>query len=142
MIIRRARPEDLNVIFEFICFLEESRLEYAAFREGFIYNLQQRGNYYLIAEMEGVLIGFLSCHGQFLLHHAAVVCEIQELFVDEDFRGIGTGRKLLNELEKLIKADGCQYLEVTSNIRRTEAHRFYLANGFDDSHRKFTKTLF
>lgn len=136
---RFATFADLPVVYQFICELEENELGEIAFERCYRYNIANDKNCYLVAEDDGQVVGFLSCHGQMLLHHADWVYEIQELYVRNEYRSKGVGKLLLDTIIEQLKDIEYDVLEVTSNKSRTDAHRFYLKNGFKDSHFKFTK---
>lgn len=59
--------------------------------------------------------------------------EIGGLVVDEDNRGKGVGKMLVNKVKEWCIAQGINSLKVRSNIKRTEAHKFYLKLGFSES---------
>ena len=142
MNVRRATIEDATQILYFIQELEETNVNEALFKEYFGQNLSDNENIYLVATSdEGTVIGFISCHGQILLHHLAKVFEIQELFVKEEYRKMNVGRMLVETLEARLKEAGHQLLEVTANIKRTHTHQFYINCGFTQTHVKFMKTL-
>ena len=142
MTTRFATQEDVRVVYEFINELEDTVFDYDTFEKYYFQNLENKNNIYLVAtDTVKNVIGFCSCHGQMLLHHQCMVFEIQELFVSPDYRDKKVGRFLLQALEDILKQQGHELLEVTSNKRRTEAHRFYINNGFAESHFKFTKKL-
>ncbi len=84
------------------------------------------------------IIGFVSCKGQYLLHHQGLVCEIQEMIVTSSQQGKAYGKKLIEDVVQQVQMMGAVSLEVTSNKRRKEAHAFYQAVGFRNSHEKFT----
>ena len=96
-----------------------------------------------MAEEEGKVIGFLSCHGQPLLHHLSIVYEIQELVVENEYKGQQIGTKLIDFLERLLLENTTEMvlLEVTANKKREQSHNFYKKNGFAETHFKFTKTI-
>jgi GNAT superfamily N-acetyltransferase len=52
------------------------------------------------------------------------------MVVDEPFRGRGIGTELVRAAEQALKERGCYMVEVTSHVRRTEAHRFYERLGY------------
>lgn len=139
MLVRSALPQDVSIIYAFLCQLSEKQYDKILFEEVYLQNLQNDKNIYLVAETEGRVVGFLSCHGQLLLHHTGWVYEIQEMFTDAAYRGKGIGKQLLAELESILSTRPYDMIDVTSNNRRTEAHQFYLSNGFTQSHQKFTK---
>ena len=141
MNMRRANKEDATQVLYFIQELEEINLDEALFKQYFEQNLSNNENIYLVATFKEAVIGFVSCHGQILLHHLAKVFEIQELFVKKEFRGFQVGQTLITELENILKANGNQFLEVTANIKRENTHAFYARCGFVYTHKKFTKRL-
>ena len=141
MTVRFATEADVIAIYGFINLLEDTVFDFDTFKQYYLQNLKEPHYVYLVAEENSTVIGFISCHGQLLLHHLDMVFEIQELFVDETYRSKKVGALLLEHLETILKNRGHVYLEVTSNKLRTEAHRFYTNNGFNESHYRFTKKL-
>jgi len=59
-------------------------------------------------------------------------CEIGGLVVDEQRRGMGIGKMLIEHIKLWCRDKGCNTLKVRSNVKRTEAHKFYLHSGFDE----------
>src|SRR5690606_41320121 len=141
MEIRGALKEDCKTVHRFVCELEDTQFDYAMFKEYYFRNIDNTDTIYRVAEDSGEAIGFLSCHGQYLLHHMDKVFEIQELYVDEANRNKKTGKMLIERLEGLLRQQGHKFLEVASSTKRKDAHRFYINNGFGQTHYRFTKTL-
>lgn len=52
------------------------------------------------------------------------------LVVDEHFRGRNIGQKLCRHAEEWAWAHGLKTIRVTSRSTRTDAHRFYLRDGY------------
>ncbi len=142
MTVRFATEADVDIVYQFINQLENTVFNFDIFKQYYLHNITVPDYIYLVAEDEtGKTMGFLSCHGQVLLHHLDMVFEIQELFVEEQYRNKKVGALLIEHLEEILKSRSHIFLEVTSNKRRTDAHRFYKRNGFDESHFRFTKKL-
>lgn len=141
LIIRLARTEDILDIYAMVCDLENCTFDRSVFKSIYQNNLESETNIYLIALIDSIAIGFLSCHGQYLMHHGGLVFEIQELYVDPSFRNQGIGEALINILKEHLMHRNYESLEVTSNTNRPQAHRFYLKNGFQQSHLKFTQSV-
>ncbi len=139
MQIRKVNKEDVYDIHRFVCELEDEQFDFELFKPLFLQNISTPNYHYLIAIYEDQAIGYISCHGQTLLHHLGLVYEIQEIFVDKDHRSKGIGKSLLQALEELIGKENYELLEVASNMKRKDAHRFYLANGFECTTYKFKK---
>ena len=139
--IRLANEGDLKYIYRFICALEDNLFDQTLFESIFNKNIHHKDYYYYIAESDGNIIGYISCHTQYLLHHCGKVAEIQELFVEASFRNCGIGKLLLVHLEKVLRAEGCVSLEVTAQNKRQQTHQFYERYGFECSHKKFVKVI-
>lgn len=139
--IRKAHSQDVHTIYNFICELEETDLNFDAFRSVYLHNLTDPRIHYLVAETHNEVVGFVSCHIQYLLHHAGKVGEIQELYVRPDYRNQCIGKDLVATLEKMAKQDRLVNLEVTTNQQRTDTCRFYEQLTFQSSHFKYVKAL-
>jgi PhnO protein len=138
--IRPAEIADANKIFEFLCELENKVFDYQEFYLNYRNNVFGNNNVYLVAsDKADVVVGYISCHGQTLLHHGGMVYEIQEMFVDKRWRSQGIGKLLITALEERLAKRDYQSLEVTTNIARQETLDFYLRYGFLQTHVKFTK---
>lgn len=61
--------------------------------------------------------------------------------VAADMRSRGIGTTMVAEAERLARARGAAALSLTSNVKRTDAHRFYERAGFAKSHAGFKKRL-
>lgn len=140
--LRRAEPQDLEIIHDMLSDLEQTELPLEAFRGVFLRNIADPDHLYLVAINEaGLVVGHLSLHTQWLLHHAGRVAEIQEMYVSAEYRGAGIGDHLLNKAIKWAEDIKCVLVEVTANVSRTRTHDFYSAHGFVRTHYKFTLPL-
>jgi (aminoalkyl)phosphonate N-acetyltransferase len=138
--IRKALASDEMAVYTIINILEACTFDESRFRAIFLNNIDHTLYHYIVAEYEGKVVGFMSCHGQYLLHHNGLVFEIQELAILPTHRGLGFGSKMIEFLETFL-SEQYKYdmLELCSNITRKDAHRFYLNNGYRQTHFKFTK---
>ena len=59
----------------------------------------------------------------------------------QEHRNLNIGKILVQESEKWAKEQGANDIEVSSNQRRLQAHRFYERENYIKSHFKFTKQL-
>ncbi len=138
IVIRTAAPEDLQEIYRLVCSLENTVLEAKAFEHVFRLNMNHPECFYWVASLEEKMLGFISLHIQHLLHHCGPVGEIQEFYVDTDFRNKGIGRRLMNEVKNQAVRSQAVSLEVTSNKNRTGNISMYESLGFQLTHNKFT----
>ena len=138
--IRPARNHDGRRIFNFLCELGGRLLDQQEFEINYRVCLSDNNNIYLVAaDPNNDAIGYISCHGQILLHHGGMVFEIEELFVMEPYRKKGVGKLLLKGLDEYLAKRNYVMLEVTTNKHRTETIAFYAASGFEETHVKFTR---
>jgi GNAT superfamily N-acetyltransferase len=54
------------------------------------------------------------------------------LVVQDGLRGLGIGKRLCEEAEAWIRAKGISIVRVTSRSTRSDAHRFYLRDGYTE----------
>lgn len=114
-------------------------LDRPGFDAAFDHNIENRNIAYFIAEQSGRPVGMVSCHIQQLLHHAALVSEIQEMYVEPDYRSQKVGKALMEHVTAFAKGAGAIQMEVTSRATREQAHRFYEREGFQKSHVKLVR---
>ena len=95
----------------------------------------------LVAQTEGQVIGFVSLHVIPQLALAGDFCRVSYLCVDERMRGLGVGALLEHRAEEHARARGCDRIELHSNARRVDAHRFYARVGYEESPKYLIKRL-
>jgi hypothetical protein len=72
MKIRAAKNHDAKKIYEFLCAKEEFLFDFSAFEINYRVCIGDLRNIYLVAVDENnVATGFISCHGQTVLHYGA-----------------------------------------------------------------------
>ena len=57
-------------------------------------------------------------------------CEINGLVVDENCRGLGIGKMLIEKAKQWAREKGDDKIRLRCNVKRTEAHMFYQHLGF------------
>jgi PhnO protein len=99
------------------------------------------GSRMLVAELEGRVVGCLTTSMMRVVHRPAPVGRISMMVVEAGSRGKGVGKALVRAAEAALAADGCRMLEVTSNVARTEAHKFYQALGYERTSVRLAREL-
>lgn len=95
----------------------------------------------LLAEVEGHACGLAALDVRYSLTRGADQARITALVVDPDHARRGIGRALLREVEAIGRRAHVSRIEVTSNMRRDEAHAFYRDCGYAEGSRHFFKLL-
>lgn len=96
----------------------------------------------LVAELDGRIVGSLVLViVPNLSHQGSPWAEIENMIVHDAVRSRGIGEALVKHATDLARAAGCYKLTLTSNLGRTDAHRFYERLGFKTTHRAFRITL-
>jgi GNAT superfamily N-acetyltransferase len=95
----------------------------------------------MVCEVDGAVAGVMTLHLTPELHRARPIGRVTALVVDERARSRGVGAAMMAEAERIFREDGAGLLEVTSNVRRTDAHRFYGKLGYQKTSFRFAKEL-
>jgi len=62
---------------------------------------------------------------------------MEDVFVNEDCRGKGVGKRLVNEVIKKAKENNCYKLVCTSRYEKEKVHMLYEKLGFSDHGKEF-----
>ena len=76
-----------------------------------------------------------------IAHRGAWRGEVEAVRVAAARHGTGLGRQLLEWAIGECRARGCRMVQLTSNKRREDAHRFYAGLGFEATHEGFKLML-
>lgn len=95
----------------------------------------------LVAENNGRAVGVISIHFIPQLALKGDFARISYFVVEAGHRGRGIGTAIENNLEQLARERGCDRIEVHCHSRRTDAHRFYLEAGYEESPKYFIRKL-
>lgn len=66
---------------------------------------------------------------------------LEDIFIEEGYRGSGFGRQLVQAVIEEAKKLGCYKLVGTSRNSRAEVHEFYKKLGFEEYGKEFRQTL-
>ncbi|MGD0529917.1 MAG: GNAT family N-acetyltransferase [Polyangiaceae bacterium] len=76
-----------------------------------------------------------------LSHRGGLVAQVESVHVASDVRRRGIGEAMMRYAIDEARRRGCHRVQLTSNKRRVEAHRFYARLGFVPSHEGFKLRL-
>lgn len=144
--LRPARRQDLPAIMAMLAddFLGREREGGAdeAVAAAFDEIEQDRNSTLWVIEREGRVVGCaqLTCIAG-LSQRGMKRGLIEAVRVSAEARGAGLGRWLIGELIGKAREAGCGMVQLTTDKRRTDAHRFYESLGFVASHEGFKLKL-
>jgi GNAT superfamily N-acetyltransferase len=81
------------------------------------------------AVVDGQIVGWIDAAMERHLQSPASAV-IGGLVVREDMRGMGVGKRLCLEVEEWARSKSVPLVRVRSQIKREDAHRFYLRDGY------------
>jgi GNAT superfamily N-acetyltransferase len=85
---------------------------------------------FVATDREGRILGWIHLFERPLLIQAPGA-ELGGLIVEERIRGAGVGKALLTAAEQWARSRGLTLVMIRSNTRRTAAHAFYQAAGYE-----------
>lgn len=103
--------------------------------------LQIVGDRVVVAEQDGAVVGLAQLHVSPSLEYERPAAKLAALVVDSAHQGEGIGRALVAELEAEARARRCGAFFLTTAARRDDAHAFYRRIGFEETGKRFAKTL-
>jgi GNAT superfamily N-acetyltransferase len=93
-------------------------------------------------EVEGVLRGLVTVSFRWTLFHGGQVAIVEDVVVDEGFRGQGIGTALVDFVEGRLVEDGrARVVEVNSDLQRVAAHDFWEKHGYSRLAYQFRKVV-
>ncbi len=96
----------------------------------------------VVVEASDVVVGTMQLtYVRTLSRRGGLRAQLEALRVRSDCRGSGLGQAMVQWAIDEAHRHGCALVELTSDKRRTEAHRFYMQLGFTASHEGFKLRL-
>jgi GNAT superfamily N-acetyltransferase len=141
MKIRRAKKTDYDQLMNlYNGFVGEDR--YSKYiGDSFYKVLQEQNSYIYVACENGKLIGFTTFSVRTVVRYPKPIAELDELYVNPDFRGKGLGVKLLQTFIEKAKELNCYRLYIESHYDHKPAHGLYSKMGFTNYGFHFIKNL-
>lgn len=95
-----------------------------------------------VAEIGGEVVGtFQLVFSRTLTGRGALSMIIEAVQTRADMRGRGIGARMIGHAVEEARQRDCRLVQLTSNMARTDAHRFYERLGFAKSHFGFKMRL-
>ncbi len=88
-----------------------------------------------VAEVDGRVAGtFMLSFLRHLMRRGSLVAQIEAVRIDAPLRSRGFGAEMMRWAIDEARRRGCSRVQLTSNLSRKSAHRFYERLGFRGSH--------
>ena len=104
-------------------------------------NLADKNYRIFVAKENNRVIAFAELHFTQFIHEAQSRARLTSFCVEENFRNKNIGAQFLKFIEDFCVENKYLKIELTSNVRRTNAHRFYESNGYIFASKRFYKEL-
>jgi N-acetylglutamate synthase-like GNAT family acetyltransferase len=147
-LVREATSDDLPRLVELLAQLSpddpsrEDPSRMTMYRNSFNAIAADPNHHLLVLEADGGIRGTLALIViQNLSHRGAPFAIIENVVVDQEDRGKTYGETLMKHAIDSAREHGCYKVSLTSNKRRTDAHRFYERLGFQRTHEAFRLDL-
>ncbi len=101
--------------------------------------LDSSNNFVFVAEENNKLVGFTTFSIRLVIRYPKPIAELDELFIIEEYRKHGIGKKLMEAVEEKAKALDCLNMFIESVYDRTAAHEFYESLGYKNEGYHFKK---
>jgi ribosomal protein S18 acetylase RimI-like enzyme len=139
---RQAETRDLPDIVRMLAddFLGSQRERYedplpASYLSAFHQIESDPNNELIVAETDGRVVGTMQItFTPSISFQGGMRATVESVRVDELFRGRGIGREMMLWAMTRARSRGCISMQLTTNISRTDAHRFYETLGFEKTH--------
>lgn len=132
MRIRPVRPGDAVVVAELLGQLGYPQDDAAATAARIRAWAEDPAGAAYAADADGDVLGLVAVHVCPFFERSGAWGRIVALVVADHARGQGIGASLVAAAEAFAATQGCVRMEVTSNVRRQEAHEFYRRLGYVD----------
>ncbi|MFD7226864.1 GNAT family N-acetyltransferase [Streptomyces sp. NPDC059881] len=145
--IRPASPADIPAIVAMLAddplgARRESPDDLTPYTAAFDRLAEDPNQHLVVAEREGRIVGTLQLTViPGLSRRGATRAVIEGVRIHADERGDGLGGRLIEWAVDESRRRDCQLVQLTSDVSRTDAHRFYERLGFEASHVGFKRTL-
>ena len=126
--IRKAEIKDSNSISK-LCLQFGYKTDIHQLKSRLTKILPNKENCVFIAETDHKVVGWIHAFLSFRVESSPFV-EISGFVVDEKYRNMGIGKKLLSAVYNWTKSVDQKKVRVRCNTKRLETHKFYLSNNF------------
>ncbi len=131
---------------------DANRIKYLIAELGFVHSsefiraklqllLESNNDIIVVYESEGEVVGLITLHFAVQLAFSGDIMSIGYMVVDPSCRGQEIGKMLEEYASQVAKDRRCTLIEVYSQAKRVDAHRFYVRQGYQVAEKFFSKEV-
>ena len=133
MHIRKIQEMDLKDLAELYKVLSDEPCDHEEMKRKF-HLIDGNQDYHLLgAEIDGKIVGTLMaivCHD--LVSGYKAFMTVENVATSEEYRGMGIGKALFGEAERIAREHECSYIYLVSGPTRVLAHKMYAKLGYNE----------
>jgi ribosomal protein S18 acetylase RimI-like enzyme len=142
IIIRQADFSDFEDILSLLKQLwPKNQFDFDTTKAVFNRNLKSDYKRIICAVQDSKIIGYCSMTIKNSLWQQGLLGNVDELVVDDKYRGKGIGKKLMDSITNIAEQIECKKIELDSGLHREDSHEFYKKLGFEIRAYIFSKTI-
>ncbi len=144
--IRSAVIDDLKIIQELnqkLCTKERNEYDNtinsgypltAVGEKNYRNRIKDKDSLSLVAESNNEVIGYVVCGINDAEEHRIIknVCELEDVWVDEKFRGKGIGREFMKQFEEWCRSKNVNKLKIVASVQNTKVIKLYKEEGYKE----------
>lgn len=130
LVVRKAEPADAEIIAELSIQLDHKLTQAEAKERIEKISRDDDQEIFVVEDIGFKVLGFINVTAHYEML-SGVQGRLGGLVVDENARGIGLGRTLMDAAEKWVKDKGTETMKVNSNVVRIDSHKFYEKMGYE-----------
>ena len=136
--IQKASSEDLQAMAKLLAVLfaieSDFAIDYQKQYAGIKRLFEDERSDLLVAKHEGKVVGMLTMQRLISSAEGDNVGQIEDLVVDEEYRKMGIGSRLINQMRALALEYGYKRIQLAADIHNDNALSFYTRRGFRKTH--------
>ena len=140
--LKNAQVTDFEDVFKLLEQLwSDTKLNKKDFADVYSSNLGREDTFNKVAILDNKVIAYYCGYTFLNLYHTGKVFYLQIIIVDENYRKLGIGKKIIDDIVSISSSKKCKAIELDSAFFRESAHRFYTNLGFNKRGYVFSKLL-
>lgn len=140
--LKNARMADFEDVFKLLEQLWcDTKLNKEDLTNVYSYNLDRDETFNKVVFLDNKIIAYYSGYTSMNLYYSGKVLYLQIIIVDENYRNLGVGKRIIDDIIAISASKKCKAIELDSAFFRKSAHKFYTNLGFSKRGYVFSKIL-